>query len=448
MLLAARRLCHEAPIVPSATLQDRTGPKGGHLPRQQQRGLLGRSWVVGGWVLTVALFALLVARAPLRDPDSQLYETLARSLEARPISQWVAPLWPEGRAKSGIFVEHLASSLWPAALLGRLGLARGALVANFLWYLAAALLLHRLAAALALADRGARGSDSGPGSGGGVPASSAAAWAATFAWVLSPFSVQTLLRANHEPALLVAYLGALLCLAGPAHRRAALGLPLSLLLAVAIKGGLGLLVFPAALAGLWALAPGRALAWRRARIWQLLAGLLFTALFCGLYQLWFRQIAHGSFFAGYLWSQGKGTLLAQHEAPLRMLTNPLYYAANALWFALPGTLFLALDLAPRLARGGALRLGTEPAGLQGLAQRRLALGVFAALLVPLSLMARRAVRYLFPAIALWAVPGGEALCRRCPRLARKLDENEACLPFLLMSLVLGLSAVRVWQAGR
>ena len=358
--------------------------------------------VMLGWLFTVALFAILVSNAVVRDPDSQLYEALARSLEEQPLARLIAPVWPAGRAKSGIFVEHLACSLWPAAMLGRLGFARGALLANFLWYLWVTWLLHRLSRALA-----------GP----------EAAWAATFAWVVSPLSVQTLLRANHEPALLVAYLGALLCLTGPARLRRALGLPLFLVLAVAIKGGLGLLIFPAALCGYWVLSR------RRAQLLQIASGLALTVAFCALYELWFRRVVGGSFFAGYLWSQGQGTVSEQRESALRALTNPLYYASNALWFALPGSLATLLD---RRAEGP-LR---QP--------RRLALWVFGALLVPLSLMARRAVRYLFPAIALLALPGGEALCRRFPKLRDALEKHQALLPWLLMALLLCITAARVW----
>jgi hypothetical protein len=353
-----------------------------------------------GWALTVALFARLVSGTVLHDPDSQLYETLARSLEQQPWTHFVAPIWPEGRAKSGIFVEHLACSLWPAALLGRFGIARGALVANFLWYLWATWLLHRLARALA-----------GP----------QVAWAATFAWVVSPLSVQTLLRANHEAALTVAYLGALLCLTGPSRLRQALGLPLFLVLAVAIKGGLGLLVFPVALVGF------RVLSGRRAQLLQIAWGLALTVAFGALYELWFRRVAGSSFFAAYLWSQSKGTASEQRELALRTLTNPLYYLANALWFAFPGSLASALD-----------RSGPKPMPQP----RRLGLWVFGALLMPLSLMARRALRYLFPAIALLALPGGDALCRRFPRLRDALKRHEARLPWLLMALLLCIAAAR------
>jgi hypothetical protein len=157
-------------------------------------------------------------------------------------------------------------------------------------------------------------------------------------------------------------------------------------------------------------------------------GLALTVAFGALYELWFRRVAGGSFFAAYLWSQTKGTIIEQRELALRTLTNPLYYLANALWFALPGSLAVALD------RSSATPI-SQP--------RRLGLWVFGALLVPLSLMARRTVRYLFPAIALLALPGGDALCRRFPRLRDALERHQARLPWLLMALLLCIAAARV-----
>ncbi len=100
------------------------------------------------WGTAFSLFCWLVRAYALRDADSILYEAIARSLESRPVAEWIAPLWPAGWATgNGLFVEHLACFFWPAALLGKLGL-RGALAANFLWVLIAFALLFRLSRAL------------------------------------------------------------------------------------------------------------------------------------------------------------------------------------------------------------------------------------------------------------------------------------------------------------
>lgn len=410
-------MCHEARIVPRATFEDRAAPDRGHKSQVAPR-------LIVGWMLCLALFAALTARYVLRDPDSQLYETLSRSLETRPFAAWIAPVWPAGRAKGGVFVEHFACALWPGALLGKLGAPRGALLANFGWFLLATLLLFRLARALANAQ---------------------IAWAAAFLWVASPLGIQALLRANHELPLAVAYLGALLCLsedsledapADPGNRPETLAsrllLPLCLVLAVAIKGGLGLLVFPATLAGWWVLSR------RRARLWQIAGGAVLTALSCGLYEVAFRHATGQSFLVAYLWSQTQGVALEQREGLLRILTNPLYYAGNALWFALPSSLLCGLAL---------LQRRTGPGPPQTSRPLRLALAVFAAGAGLLSLMARRAVRYSFPLIVLLALPGAVALCQNFPSVRRALERQQARLPWLLMAALLGVVAARVWFDG-
>jgi len=71
--------------------------------------------------------ALAAMHYPLRDADSTLYEAIALALKDVPFSRWVAPLWPAGRSKEGLFLEHLPFFFWPAALLYRVGVAQAAL---------------------------------------------------------------------------------------------------------------------------------------------------------------------------------------------------------------------------------------------------------------------------------------------------------------------------------
>src|SRR5262249_42546362 len=252
LLLQRSRSARSAVGTISAALPSRAGPVpragtdpplASPRPRGHQTGLAAEPGRVArarlaqtsGWGLTIccAYARVSVARAEPRDPDSSLYVAIARSLEHRPLAAWIAPSWPEGRARSGLFREHPAVFFWPAAALGRLGLARAALLCNLLWYLA-------MLAALAALGRELPGDEGG--------------FLAGALFLVSPLGLQYLLRFNHEAAWGFATIAGLVCLSGPRlgpWRGAALvGL---LALACAMKGALGLLGL-----ALWA-----AWAWRR-----------------------------------------------------------------------------------------------------------------------------------------------------------------------------------------
>lgn len=345
----------------------------------------------GTWAACFLVLSALVQDHPLRDPDSIHYEQIARALSTRPLVEWIAPRW-EPSYSDKLFVEHLACFFWPAAALDNLGL-RGALVANFLWVLFSLFLLHRMARSLT-----------------GEPE----AWVAVFLYALSPAGLQSLVRANHEPALTVAYLGALGCIVGA--RRRPVSLLLFALLALAVKGGLGLAIFPVCTAA-WLATPWR----RRGDLAALATSAGLAALLALAYERWFQSVAHESFFAHYLSNQWRGVVLAE-TGPLSALATPGYYIGNALWFAFPGALLL---LQPRATNA-----------------RRVALGAGGTLLVLLSLMARRAVRYLFPAYSLFQLAGAETLLARFPSLRVLLVRRAAALPYALMALLLVATALR------
>jgi 4-amino-4-deoxy-L-arabinose transferase-like glycosyltransferase len=351
------------------------------------------------WGTAFSLFCWLVRAYALRDADSILYEAIARSLESRPVAEWIAPLWPAGWATgNGLFVEHLACFFWPAALLGKLGL-RGALAANFLWVLIAFALLFRLSRALCGLEAG---------------------WLSVLFYAVSPAGIEYLVRANHEPALGCAYLGALWCLAEERARPWALAG--FVLLAVAIKGALGLLIFPAALAG-WLLHR------RSADLRGLFLGAVLVATFGAAYELCFQRATGASFFAAYLDSQLSQVAENQQLGLLHLLFNPVYYAGSALWFGLPGAPLVALEIATR-------RRWPSRA-------RRAVLSPAVAFLSVLSLMARRAVRYAFPAFCLFNVAGAQVLLERLPAAKRWIGTHHRLLEPALAGLLLALAGVRV-----
>jgi hypothetical protein len=360
-----------------------------------------------GWAITVAVAyaALGIARVEPRDPDSSLYVAIARSLETRPVVEWIAPRWPEGRARSGLFREHPAVFFWPAAALGRLGLGRAALLCNLLWYLA-------LLGTLVALGRALLGNRSG--------------WLAGALFLVSPLGLQYLLRFNHEAAWGFATLAGLLSLLGP-RLGAGQGLALVgwLVLACAMKGALGLLGLP-----LWA-----AWAWRRGLLrpfapWAVL-GVAAVALLAALYELAYRRTTGEGFLAVYFQIQHGYVEQAEQIGWGRKVFTPLYYLFFAAYFVLPTSFLLGWDL---------LRSGRRP----GSDARWLPLVGGSGWMAVLSATSRRAIRYAFPVLPLFHLAGAEAIARRWPRSLEAIEPRRALLPYLAMLWVLGLIAVRAF----
>jgi hypothetical protein len=169
---------------------------------------------------------------------------------------------------------------------------------------------------------------------------------------------------------------------------------------------------------------------RSALLWLAATAALIAAAATG-YEVAYRGATGQSFFAGYLGSQLAFVLEHERHGLLRKLVNPLYYAANAAWFALPGVA-LALAAALRGAAPGARR-----------ATPRLVWPAVLAALTCLTLMSRHAMRYFFPGYPLLHLPGAEWLAQR-PRARAWLERAEPWLPFALIALSPLLLAARVW----
>ena len=350
--------------------------------------------------------ALAAMHYPLRDADSTLYEAIALALKDVPFSRWVAPLWPAGRSKEGLFLEHLPFFFWPAALLYRVGVAQAALLTNLLFFLASLRVLFALATRLC--GRGA-------------------AWLAAAFYVTSPLGVQYLLRFNHENAWSLGLLAALYCVTElQTGTRFAVGLVASLTFAFAIKGVLGLIAFPVALIW-WRLGPRR----DRDLLFFVIAigGVLVIA---ALQELAFRDVTGESFFARYVATQFHYVATAERGGPWRRLWNLPYYLVNLLWFALPGSIFAASAAYRawrRRAISPAARLVTGSAGIH---------------ILLISTMTRRAVRYIFPLHALTQLVGAETVWDRSPRLGRLLEDQDRRLPYLLVALLLAVFFLRLY----
>ena len=364
--------------------------------------------LAGAWIACVLVLHAIVAAVhyPLRDADSTLYESISEQLSRRPVREWIAPFFPPERFKEGLFLEHLAAFFWPAAALSKLGFARGALLANFLYFLGSLYLLFRLAAALA--DR-------------------AVGWAAVGSYLFSPLGIQYLLRANHENAWGLAYLGGFWCLHQmPRSRWFGLGFALFGLFAFAMKGILGLSFWPVMIAW-WAIVSRR----RKDAVWFALSAVL-IALFSGLYELAFRRATGQGFFAGYLGTQIGYVAFYEQRPVWGKLVNPFYYLVHLLWFSFPGSVLAAWGIwrSRRLAEPFTAAQWLAAAGSGGT-------------VALLSLMTRRAPRYIFPAYALVHVPGAETLLRHLPRLRGFLERRAAWLPYLVMASLLVVLPLRI-----
>lgn len=315
------------------------------------------------WVFVAAGLLLggsiVSTRPALRDPDSTLYAAMSSQLSALPYTSWMTPQWPAGRMKTGRFVEHPAVSLWPGALLERVGIAAGALVANVLCAVVLLWLVGRLASLLA-------------------PGAEALAWAA---WGLAIIGVQYWLRANHEIWWATASLAALLGVAARWPRWSVVAFTVA---GCAIKGPLGLdtvlLVAPLA----WVV---------HGRRWLVTYG-LFAALavlaFAAIYELTFQRVTGTSFVSAYLSTQVGYVLDSETSAWLTKPRNLLVYLGKLIWFSLPGALLLGW------ARWKKRTLTRETMAL---------LIGLVLVVVATSFMSRQAGRYIFPCYTVLAVIG-------------------------------------------
>lgn len=319
-----------------------------------KRAVRGFVFAVG-----VVLAALLVAVAKpgLRDPDSTLYAAMSSAISAQPLAKWLVPEWPEGRQKSGRFVEHTAVTLWPGAALERIGVTPGAQVANIL---CAGLLLWLVGL---LAERLA----------GGTRAMAMAAWGASIV------CIQYWTRANHEVWWAAAALGVMWVVAAKKHWSLA---ALCVALACAFKGVLGLDVVVLALPLAFVL---------RGRAWTLtwgVASLVFSAVLLVAYDAAYRSQTGIGFVEAYLDTQLNYVGQIERHPWWLKPWNVVLYLGKAAWFALPGVLLLLANFR---------RVRVSPVGPLLLGSLLVVLGT--------SLMSRHAARYIFPVYPVLAVAG-------------------------------------------
>jgi 4-amino-4-deoxy-L-arabinose transferase-like glycosyltransferase len=387
--------------------------------------------VAAAWAATLCVVALALAARGYhtRDPDSVLYARISAALSRQPVETWIAPDWPPDAYARGRFREHPVGLFVPAALVGRLGYPaeQAAYLVNAGYQVLALLLVPILAAAFA----GERQT-----------------WRLASLLQLLPIAFTYRVRANHEGALLLFFLLALLATERAREK------PAYVVLTVVALDGLmlvkGLVVLPALLAcAAWLLASawaGRRTAFGWAGLALGVAVLLATAL---AYEAAYVRATGESFLGYYL-----GRAVRGDPNPASALSDTLYnlvwYCGRLLWFAAPWSVLPLIGL---WRRAGAGTSGPDRSARAGLI---FTLAVVAVFLGLFSFGERRAERYIFPAYFVVGAAGALASQRRWPRLERALAPLDspyapvaiflATLALHLLGGVLQLPRIKLWKA--
>lgn len=384
---------------------------------------------VGGasWLLAAGLSvgALALTGYTGRDPDSNVYATIAAHLASQPVTRWIAPDWSGvGGVAAGPFREHPAGFFFLPALLARAGYPplQAAYAVNVLWQLGALLLLVRVAA---------------------VFVSWAEARAVFYALLVIPIAFVFRVRANHEWAVLFWFAAALY---GAERSRASWWWSGVMAIAVAatflIKGIFAAFVLAACT--VWLLVRGFTL--------RSLVGLLVAAAagFAAalLYESAYRAVTGESFFAYYSTIR-LGPALGGDGRPAAFLRNVPWYLGRLLWFAFPWSL-LALAagfLRPSRFTGCSglrrvLRGSREPDNAARHGAWFVAV-LTAVYIVVLSGAAVRAERFIFPIYFLVAAAGAVVALRRIPAAARVAGRLDPWWPAAPAALWAALCLLRI-----
>jgi len=356
------------------------------------------------WVLALAagVAALAATGYRARDADSRLYAEMAVLMSEAPAAGWIAPEFPPGWYMSGLFREHPAGLLAPAAALARLGYPapQAAYALNALYQVLTIVLLQRLAATL-------------------VPGleSRALGWLVQ----LLPIAFTFRIRANHEQALLLCLVAALYGTERARSRPRFVVLTVAGLVGLLLVKGV-LAVFGPALCALWLLsrrltasrpAPSDRAAWL-----GLAAGVVAMGAAAGAYEHFYRLATGQPFWPFYLARQlGVAAAGGDESGLVAKAGNLVWYLGRVAWFPFPWSLALLLAawharrLPARLAASGNLptERGAPAGGLFAVATVVLYVGLF-------SLSDRRADRYIFPVYYVVGAAGGVVALRASTRL--------------------------------
>jgi len=361
--------------------------------------------------LTFILFCIIISVFPYkyRDSDSSCYSSLSQKLAYQPIQKWCAPQWWGHGGNQGLFQDHPPGIFWLPAILVRLGIkgSVAALCANFFYILLSLYFVFKLAKFW--------GDD-------------AFAWGAVFGFVLTPLFLQYLIRANQEHPLNLAIVAGIY---GLARNRESLRYKIlfiaALVFAIFIKG-MSMLILSMLAIVYWFLVS------RNRKTFSLIvfAHLIAFGAIC-LFELWYREITHSSFFEVYLAFQG-GSSIGAIFHPIRRIYSFFWYLARVLWFSLPWVFFLLY---------GVLGAKKEKLGLsKDLIIRFLIFGALGIMLV-FSLSDRKADRYIFSACVLLSLAGVRVLLKAKPEVGDFIMRQKKRLPAYLSVALIVFTVLRI-----
>ncbi len=393
--------------------------------------------------LVVAWTALAALGYEARDPDSRLYAEIAARTAASPLSRWIAPDFPPGWFMRGTFREHPAGFFVPPAMLARLGYPapQAAYAVNVLYQILALALVVRLAATVV-----------------------AGAEARALGWLLQllPIAFTFRIRANHEAAVLLCLLAALL-----GTERARTRPPWAILTALGLVGLLlvkGLLaVFGPVLCALWLLARGltasRPAPSDRAAWLGLALSVAAMGVAAAAYESLYRQATGEPFWSFYATRQLEVAAVADSGTRLtRCAYNLVWYLGRTLWFPFPWSLtLLAAAWHIRASAGSAPDPAASPADPKTRAGGLFVVWTVALYVGVFSLSDRRADRYVFPAYYAVGAAGAVAALRASPRLRRvagHVDRPWAPAAVFVLAFLLhmaggrlGIPTIKLWAPG-
>jgi 4-amino-4-deoxy-L-arabinose transferase-like glycosyltransferase len=350
-----------------------------------------------------------------------------------PPATWIALEAPPGSYIHGLFREHPIGIHLLPAWLGRLGFPplQAAYAANALYQAVSLVLVARLASGLV----------------GGLEAR-----ALPVLLQLIPIAFTFRIRANHEQAVLMCVLLALLGLERSRRRAAyALLVAAGLVGILLVKGVFVVVGFAACV--LWLIARRGAEGSTRVAALGLVlaAAAVLGAVWC--YEQLYRSATGEGFWAWNLGRQlGVASVARSTDLVGEKLRNVVFYLARLSWFAFPWSLVLLSAAWPRTRTGQAARR-CEGGGRDGLV---FVLGLTAALVAGFSLSDRVADRYLFVAYYAVAAAGAVLGLRAFPRLAAVALRLDAWHPFPAVALWiltfalhlaggrLGVPTIKVW----
>jgi 4-amino-4-deoxy-L-arabinose transferase-like glycosyltransferase len=394
--------------------------------------LVSRREAVVWTVFFVGVAALLVLlRFASHDPDSDLYAGLSARLAEQPISRWIAPewwgLWPR-IGQTGLYRDHPIGGFVVPALLGRLGVpgVQAAYIVGVGAGLAALLLIGHLVAQLS---------------------TRAEARAVLVLLQLMPVAFVFRIRANHEYAMLICLVVALLGI-DEARRswRGVWMVAAALAAGLLIKGAFVVLI--AIGAGIWVvLNPGRQPGSLLGPVAAAVVGLAVLVAAAVGYDWWYERVTGETFWVPYWQLQlGQVPIATSAEGGSTLLQNVGFYLVRLLWHPAPWSLALVALARQRWSAGLPLWPATPTAARQGIL---FALGYAAILIVVLSPSSRIAERYIFSATYAIATAGIVAACRAWAGLAttiERLDRRVPSLPALLwLSLIVIRLSVGPWM---